>query len=59
MTWWHRLWRRKKIEEELEKELRFVFILRFSPFKSMCCRERQLSNWRAFSCIIGFEFQMI
>jgi predicted permease len=23
MTWWHRLWRRKKMEEELEKELRF------------------------------------
>src|SRR5215813_15081273 len=23
MTWWHRLWLRKKMEEELEKELRF------------------------------------
>ncbi len=23
MTWWHRLWRRKKMEEQLEKELRF------------------------------------
>ncbi len=23
MTWWQRLWRRKKMEEELEKELRF------------------------------------
>ena len=23
MTWWHRLWSRKKMEEELEKELRF------------------------------------
>ncbi|MGH9754453.1 MAG: ADOP family duplicated permease [Blastocatellia bacterium] len=23
MTWWHRLWRRKKMEAELEKELRF------------------------------------
>src|SRR5438132_1424182 len=23
MTWWQRLWRRKKIEEQLEKELRF------------------------------------
>jgi putative ABC transport system permease protein len=23
MTWWHRLWRRKQIEEQLEKELRF------------------------------------
>src|SRR5215471_10165383 len=23
MTWWHRLWRRKKMEEEFEKELRF------------------------------------
>lgn len=23
MTWWHRLWRRKQLEEQLEKELRF------------------------------------
>jgi FtsX-like permease family len=23
MTWWHRLWRREKLEEQLEKELRF------------------------------------
>src|SRR5262249_44686311 len=23
MTWWHRLWSRKKMEEELDKELRF------------------------------------
>jgi predicted permease len=23
MIWWHRLWRRKKMEEQLEKELRF------------------------------------
>src|SRR5258708_24161609 len=23
MTWWHRLWRRKKLEEQLDKELRF------------------------------------
>jgi predicted permease len=23
MTWWHRLWRRSKMEEQLEKELRF------------------------------------
>lgn len=23
MRWWHRLWRRKKMEEQLEKELRF------------------------------------
>ncbi len=23
MTWWYRLWRRRKIEEQLEKELRF------------------------------------
>src|SRR5215471_2604778 len=23
MSWWHRLWLRKKMEEELEKELRF------------------------------------
>ncbi|MGH9765965.1 MAG: permease prefix domain 1-containing protein [Blastocatellia bacterium] len=23
MTWWHGLWLRKKMEEELEKELRF------------------------------------
>src|SRR5215467_2910463 len=23
MTWWHRLWLRKKMEEQLEKELRF------------------------------------
>jgi hypothetical protein len=23
MTWFQRLWRRKKMEEELEKELRF------------------------------------
>src|SRR5580704_17749894 len=23
MTWWHRLWRRKQMEEQLEKELRF------------------------------------
>jgi predicted permease len=23
MTWWHRLWRRRKLEEQLEKELRF------------------------------------
>ncbi len=25
MTWWHRLWRRRKMEEQLEKELRFHF----------------------------------
>src|ERR1700680_4158382 len=23
MSWWHRLWRRRKMEEQLEKELRF------------------------------------
>src|SRR5258708_40322844 len=23
MTWWHRLWRRRQMEEQLEKELRF------------------------------------
>src|SRR5262249_12708007 len=23
MTWWHRLWRRRKMEKQLEKELRF------------------------------------
>ena len=23
MNWWQRLWRRKKMEEQLEKELRF------------------------------------
>jgi predicted permease len=23
MTWWHRLWRRRQLEEQLEKELRF------------------------------------
>lgn len=23
MTWWHRLWRRKQMEEQLERELRF------------------------------------
>ena len=23
MTWWQRLWRRTKMEEQLEKELRF------------------------------------
>ena len=23
MTWWHRLWRRNRMEEQLEKELRF------------------------------------
>lgn len=23
MTWWHRLWRRKQLEEQLDKELRF------------------------------------
>ncbi len=23
MTWWHRLWRRNQMEEQLEKELRF------------------------------------
>jgi predicted permease len=23
MTWWHRLWRRRKMEEQLDKELRF------------------------------------
>ena len=23
MTWWHRLWRRKRLEDQLEKELRF------------------------------------
>jgi hypothetical protein len=23
MTWWHRLWRRNKLEEQLEKEMRF------------------------------------
>src|SRR3981081_1089549 len=23
MTWWHRLWRRGQMEEQLEKELRF------------------------------------
>src|SRR5258707_6351662 len=23
MSWWHRLWRRKQMEEQLEKELRF------------------------------------
>src|SRR5229473_2420656 len=23
MTWWHRLWRRERMEEQLEKELRF------------------------------------
>ena len=23
MTWWHRLWRRRYMEEQLEKELRF------------------------------------
>lgn len=23
MTWWHRLWGRKKMEEDLNKELRF------------------------------------
>jgi hypothetical protein len=23
MTWWHRFWRRKQMEEQLEKELRF------------------------------------
>ena len=23
MTWWHRLWRRNQMDEQLEKELRF------------------------------------
>src|SRR5882724_7750567 len=23
MTWWHRLWRRKQMDEQLDKELRF------------------------------------
>ena len=23
MTWWHRLWRRRQMEDQLEKELRF------------------------------------
>src|SRR5882724_1417228 len=23
MTWWHRLWRRRRLEEQLEKELAF------------------------------------
>ena len=25
MTWWQRLWRRKQIDEQLDKELRFHF----------------------------------